>query len=112
MKLLSAFSSHILTGPPHLWFFINAIFHYLGPSFAVLLFERIDVVGAAWFRIAGAAVVFAFWTKPWQTFRAANQGAVMLILLPGVRLAFMNILSYLAIEWLSLNHQRGLQISN
>ncbi len=45
--------------PPQLWFLVSAVFHYLGPSFAVPLFARVDVLGVAWFRIAGAAVVFA-----------------------------------------------------
>ncbi|MEM9803919.1 MAG: EamA family transporter [Cyanobacteria bacterium P01_D01_bin.56] len=103
MKLLSAFSSRILTGPPHFWFVISAIFHYLGPSFAVLLFERIDVLGVAWFRITSAAVIFAFWTKPWRTFRAANQETVMLLWLLGACLAFMNSAFYLAIERLPLS---------
>ena len=26
--------------PPHLYFVVSALFHYLGPSFAVLLFAR------------------------------------------------------------------------
>ena len=34
----------------------SAVFHYLGPSFAVLLFARVDVPGVAWLRIASAAL--------------------------------------------------------
>jgi inner membrane transporter RhtA len=45
--------------PPHVYFVGSAIFHYLGPSFAVLLFARVDVLGVAWLRIASAALVFA-----------------------------------------------------
>src|SRR4029453_4802613 len=45
--------------PPHAWFVVSAVFHYLGPAFAVLLFARVDVLGMAWLRIASAAVVFA-----------------------------------------------------
>jgi inner membrane transporter RhtA len=45
--------------PPHVWFGISAVFHYLGPSFAVLLFPAVGVLGVAWFRIASAALVFA-----------------------------------------------------
>ncbi len=44
--------------PPHVFFFVSAIFHYLGPAFAVLLFSSVPVLGVAWFRIASAAVVF------------------------------------------------------
>ena len=45
--------------PPHVYFVVSAVFHYLGPSFAVLLFARVDVLGVAWLRIASAAVIFA-----------------------------------------------------
>jgi inner membrane transporter RhtA len=50
--------------PPHVYFFVSAVFHYLGPSFAVLLFSSLPVLGVAWFRIASAAVVFAVWRRP------------------------------------------------
>ena len=40
---------------------VSAIFHYLGPAFAVLLFAHVSVLGVAWLRIASAAVVFAVW---------------------------------------------------
>jgi hypothetical protein len=42
---------------------VSAVFHYLGPAFAVLLFAHVDVAGVAWLRIAGAAVVFAVWRR-------------------------------------------------
>jgi len=45
--------------PPHVYFFVSAIFHYLGPACAVLLFSRVSVLGVAWFPIASVAVVFA-----------------------------------------------------
>jgi threonine/homoserine efflux transporter RhtA len=41
--------------PPHAWFGVSAVFHYLGPSFAVLLFPAVGVPGVAWLRIASAA---------------------------------------------------------
>src|SRR6185436_6108952 len=44
--------------PPHAYFVGSAIFHYLGPAFAVLLFVRVEPLGVAWFRIASAAVIF------------------------------------------------------
>ena len=50
--------------PPHLYFVVSAVFHYLGPAFAVLLFARVDVLGVAWLRIASAALVFALWRRP------------------------------------------------
>ena len=52
--------------PPHVYFFVSAIFHYLGPAFAVLLFSSVSVLGVAWFRIASAAIVFAAWRRPWR----------------------------------------------
>lgn len=89
--------------PPHLWFVISAIFHYLGPSFAVLLFARVDVLGVAWFRIASAAFIFALFTKPWRTFQRANRETVILLLLLGACLALMNSAFYLAINRLPLS---------
>ena len=52
--------------PPHVFFAVSAVFHYLGPAFAVLLFARVDVLGVAWLRIASAAVIFAAWRRPWR----------------------------------------------
>ena len=45
--------------PPQALFGVSAVFHYLGPSLAVLLFARLDVLGVAWLRVASAAAVFA-----------------------------------------------------
>ena len=45
--------------PPLCFFLISAIFHYLGPAFAVVLFQRVAPLGVAWLRIATAAAVFA-----------------------------------------------------
>ena len=50
--------------PPHAYFVGSAVFHYLGPSFAVLLFARVDVLGVAWLRIASAAAILAIWRRP------------------------------------------------
>ncbi len=44
----------------------SAVFHYLGPAFAVLLFALVEPLGVAWMRIVTAAVVFALWRKPWR----------------------------------------------
>ena len=55
--------------PPHAYFVVSATFHYLGPSFAVLLFARVPVLGVAWLRIASAALVFALWRRPWRALR-------------------------------------------
>ena len=58
--------------PPQAYFVGSAIFHYLGPAFAVLLFARVDVLGVAWLRIASAAVIFACWRRPWRGLRALD----------------------------------------
>ena len=50
-------------------FVVSAVFHYLGPAFAVLLFARVDVLGVAWLRIAAAALIFALWRRPWALLR-------------------------------------------
>src|SRR5438046_848836 len=47
--------------PPHAYFLVSAVFHYLGPAFAVLLFAHVAPLGVAWLRIASAAAVFALW---------------------------------------------------
>ena len=88
---------------PYLWFVVSATFRYLGPAFAVLLFEQIDALGVAWFRIASAAVVFAVWTRPWRTLRTADKQTTILFLLLGACLALMNSAFYLAIARLPLS---------
>ena len=61
--------------PPHAYFGVSAVFHYLGPSFAVLLFARVDVLGVAWLRIASAALVFGIWRRPWRALARADRTA-------------------------------------
>ncbi|MGE0237159.1 MAG: DMT family transporter [Parvibaculaceae bacterium] len=88
--------------PPHVYFLISAVFHYLGPSFAVLLFAEMSPMGVAWLRIASAALIFAVWLPPWRTLGQAPAPARRLILLLGLILAAMNICFYLAIARLPL----------
>ena len=88
--------------PPHAWFGVSAVFHYLGPAFAVLLFPVIGVLGVAWFRIAAAALVFAPITKPWRTFRNASGRERALLLALGACLAAMNSAFYLALDRLPI----------
>jgi inner membrane transporter RhtA len=83
--------------PPETFFMVSAVFHYLGPSFAVLLFARVDVLGVAWLRIASAAVIFALWRRPWR-----RVGFDRLLLAWGTVLAVMNSTFYLAIDRLPL----------
>jgi inner membrane transporter RhtA len=88
--------------PPQLYFVVSAVFHYLGPSFAVLLFARVDVLGVAWLRIASAAVVFALWRRPWRAFAALDSEGQRLLLAWGAVLAVMNVCFYTAIDLLPL----------
>ena len=88
--------------PPHAWFGVSAVFHYLGPAFAVLLFPVVGVLGVAWFRIAAAALVFAPTTKPWRTFKRSSGRECAVLLALGACLAVMNCAFYLALERLPI----------
>jgi inner membrane transporter RhtA len=88
--------------PPHAYFVVSAVFHYLGPSFAVLLFARVDVLGVAWLRIVSAALIFAAWRRPWRAFGALDRDGRGLLLVWGLVLALMNCCFYLAISRLPL----------
>ncbi len=81
--------------PPQAYFVVSAVFHYLGPAFAVLLFKRVDVLGVAWLRIASAALIFALWRRPQLT------KDPLLVAWGGV-LALMNCCFYMAIDRLPL----------
>src|SRR5213082_1366705 len=76
--------------PPEAFFICSAIFHYLGPAFAVLLFARLDVLGVAWLRIAAAALVFAAWRRPWRTLAGLDRDGRRLLAGWGAVLAVMN----------------------
>ena len=89
--------------PPHAWFGVSAVFHYLGPSFAVLLFPAVGVLGVAWFRIATAAGVFAAVTKPWKTIAQADAKTRLLLAGLGLCLAVMNTSFYLALDRLPMS---------
>jgi inner membrane transporter RhtA len=88
--------------PPHLYFVVSAIFHYLGPAFAVLLFARVEVLGVAWLRIASAALVFALWRRPWRVWPDLPRDGRILLLQWGAVLALMNCCFYIAIDRLPL----------
>ena len=85
--------------PPHAYFVGSAIFHYLGPAFAVLLFVRVDALGVAWLRIAAAALVFAVWRRPWRSLALIDRRT---LLAWGAVLALMNCCFYMAIDRLPL----------
>jgi inner membrane transporter RhtA len=89
--------------PPTSFFLTSAVFHYLGPSFAVLLFVHVHALGVAWLRIAAAAVFFAAWRRPWRVWRRAQTRQRWVFVGLGVVLAAMNSLFYLAVDRLPLS---------
>jgi inner membrane transporter RhtA len=86
------------TVPPELYFVGSAIFHYLGPAFAVLLFARVPILGVAWLRIVSAAIVLGVWRRPWRHFAEFDRTLIGL----GVVLAVMNVCFYESIGRLPL----------
>ena len=89
--------------PPETYFVGSAVFHYLGPAFAVLLFALVPPLGVAWLRIASAAAIFAALAP--AVARAAggsmraDAGSCSLF---GATLGTMNACFYLAIDRLPL----------
>jgi inner membrane transporter RhtA len=88
--------------PPIAFFFVSAVFHYLGPAFAVLLFTHVAVLGVAWLRIASAAVVFVVWRRPWRIFLSSEWAIRRILIALGVVLGLMNACFYLAIAHIPL----------
>jgi inner membrane transporter RhtA len=84
--------------PPQAYFVGSAIFHYLGPAFAVLLFARVAPLGVAWLRILTAAIVFTAWRR--NGLRSALRERVVLVW--ALVLAAMNCCFYTAIDRLPL----------
>ena len=88
--------------PAHIYFVITAVFTYLGPSFAVLLFARVQVLGVLWLRIVSAAVIFALWRRPWRALGSLDRSGRQLLFGWGIVLAAMNCCYYVAISRLPL----------
>jgi inner membrane transporter RhtA len=88
--------------PPHAFFLVSAVCHYLGPGLAVLLFAAVPPLGVAFLRIASAAVVFALWRRPWRAFRSFSRAQKTNVIGLGLCLAAMNVTFYLAIAELPL----------
>ena len=88
--------------PPEAYFVGSAVFHYLGPAFAVLLFARVDPLGVAWLRIASAAALFAVWRRPWRRLAGLDGAGRRVVLALGAVFAVMNVCFYVAIDRLPL----------
>src|SRR6266540_1286140 len=67
--------------PPQAYFVGSAIFHYLGPS---------------------AALIFALWRRPWRKFSALGRSGGALIVGLGAVFAVMNVCFYVSIDRLPL----------
>lgn len=89
--------------PPHAFFLVSAVFHYLGPAFAVLLFQHVAVLGVAWLRVGSAAATFAIWRRPFRVFVESSAEQRLTLIVLGVVLALMNACFYLAISRLPLS---------
>ena len=85
-----------------LLFSTSAVFHYLGPSFAVLLFSAVPVLGVAWLRIATAAAVYAGWRRPWRILPSMRRPELLALVVMSAVLSVMNACFYLAISELPL----------
>jgi inner membrane transporter RhtA len=96
------FSRLAASAPPESFFVGSAVFHYLGPAFAVLLFALVEPLGVTWLRIAAAAVVFALWRRPWRAIAGLEGGALRTVVAMGVVLALMNACFYVSIDRLPL----------
>ena len=92
----------LVATPPHAFFVGSAVFHYLGPAFAVLLFARVEPLGVAWLRIAAAAAVFALWRRPWRVLGRLDASGRRTIVGLGVVFGAMNASFYVAIDRLPL----------
>jgi inner membrane transporter RhtA len=102
-------SHMVLRVPPHVYFVTSAVFHYLGPALAVLLFARIDPLGVAWLRIATAALAFAMWRRPWRVWHCLDTPTRWLLISWAAVLAVMNSVFYLAIDRIPLSNVAAIE---
>jgi inner membrane transporter RhtA len=100
--LSAALRERVEAAPGYSYFLGSAVFHYLGPAFAVLLFARVGPLGVAWLRIATAAAVYAAWRRPWRGWSLVAREGRRTIVAMGCTLAVMNACFYLAIDRLPL----------
>jgi inner membrane transporter RhtA len=101
-RLGSGVARLAVNAPPEGLFVGSAIFHYLGPAFAVLLFVLVEPLGVAWIRIATAALIFALWRRPWRAFARLDANERLTVIAMGVVLATMNACFYISIDHLPL----------
>ena len=101
-RLNAGFARLVAGAPPESFFVGSAVFHYLGPAFAVLLFALVEPLGVAWLRIVTAAAIFALWRRPWAAFARLDGSGRRTVLAMGAVLAAMNACFYVSIDRLPL----------
>ncbi len=86
--------------PAPLLFLVSGFTQYAGAALAVGLFGVLAAASVAWWRLAVSAVVLLAWRRPWRQdwTRSDLAGAALF----GVVLATMNVVFYIAIEYLPL----------
>ena len=86
--------------PAPVLFLGSGFTQYCGAALAIGLFAVIPAASVAWWRLAVSAVVLLAWRRPWrQSWTRRELGAAALF---GVVLATMNVVFYVAIEYLPL----------
>lgn len=88
--------------PASSFFGVSAVFHYLGPSLAILLFAHLAPLGVMWLRIASAAALFALWRRPWRVIARLDRRQRLVLVTLAAVLAGMNSSFYLAVDRLPL----------
>ena len=101
-RLNAGFARVAAGAPPETFFVGSAVFHYLGPAFAVLLFALVEPLGVAWLRIVTAAAIFALWRRPWGAFVRLDESGRRTVIAMGAVLAAMNACFYVSIDRLPL----------
>jgi inner membrane transporter RhtA len=99
---IAGLETRLTQWPPISFFLVSAVFHYLGPALAVILFQQVAPLGVAWLRIATAAVVFALFRKPWRVFLRLDRRDQCRLIAFGLVLGIMNSCFYLSISVLPL----------
>src|SRR5918996_906269 len=101
-RLNAGFARVAAAAPPESFFVGSAVFHYLGPAFAVLLFALVEPLGVAWLRIVTAAAIFSLWRRPWGAFVRLDESGRRTVIAMGAVLAAMNACFYVSIDRLPL----------
>ncbi|MGS0683716.1 EamA family transporter [Nakamurella sp. GG22] len=86
--------------PAPVLFLASGFTQYAGAALAVGLFTVLSAASVAWWRLAVSAVVLLAWRRPWRQHwtRRELAGAALF----GIVLATMNVVFYIAIDYLPL----------